>query len=206
MTRIKSTFLASLAVLLSPMAAQADIIAFESAATGTCQVTAGGSIDGFTLGAYDGDSGGGFNNADTQGGGCELAVPDAYSGTNYMLNFNSVIAEFTRDVGTFDLISLFVHSDSRSGDSTVRFQGLDGIGGSILYSIDVAITASWQQVSFSGWTGVKTFTWDSLVPGTSNIGIDDFEYNAQSVPEPGTLALLGIGLLGMGAARRRRKA
>lgn len=36
----------------------------------------------------------------------------------------------------------------------------------------------------------------------------DFSYSfaASSVPEPGTLALLGIGLLGMGAARRRKKA
>jgi hypothetical protein len=37
--------------------------------------------------------------------------------------------------------------------------------------------------------------------------IDDLSFSrAAAVPEPGTLALLGIGLLGMGAARRRKKA
>ena len=34
--------------------------------------------------------------------------------------------------------------------------------------------------------------------------IDDFRYVAAAVPEPGVLALLGIGLFGMGLARRRK--
>ena len=40
------------------------------------------------------------------------------------------------------------------------------------------------------------------------IGQVDLEYDSGSVsvPEPGTLALFAIGLLGMGAARRRKKA
>jgi hypothetical protein len=41
-------------------------------------------------------------------------------------------------------------------------------------------------------------------PGTGNIVGAAIELRA--VPEPGTLAMIGIGLLGMGAARRRRKA
>jgi hypothetical protein len=35
--------------------------------------------------------------------------------------------------------------------------------------------------------------------------IDDVQFNMASVPEPGTLALLGIGLVGMGLSRRRKK-
>ena len=195
--------LAAAALLaVAPLAANATVIDFESASTaGSCQVNDGGSIDGFTLGAYDGDSGGGFNNSSA----CNYIAPTANSGTQYMVNYNSVIAEFTRDIGTFSLNSLFVHSDIRVGDSTVRFQGLDGVGGAILYSMDVAITAAWEKISFAGWTNVKTFTWDSLEPGTSNIAIDDFEYDAVAVPEPGTLLLLGTGLLGFGLMRRRLK-
>ncbi len=177
----------------------ATVIDFESAITGGCQVQAGGSLEGFTLGAYDGNSGAGYNNKTS----CSYLAPTANSGNNYMVNFNSVIGEFTKDSGVFDLDSLYVVSDIRVGNSTVRFQGLDGVDGNLLYTMDVAITTSWSQVVFSGWDDVKTFTWDSLIPGTSNIAIDDFEYDAEPMPEPSTIALLGFCLIAIGLSRRK---
>jgi len=57
---------------------------------------------------------------------------------------------------------------------------------------------------------------NSIVFGADYLSVDfntlrdgelyTFAIDAQHVPEPGTMALLGMGLLGMGLARRRRKA
>ena len=53
---------------------------------------------------------------------------------------------------------------------------------------------------------IKTITLSSLVGGTSSItGIgQDFTSGAQATPEPGNLILIGTGLLGLGAIRRKR--
>ena len=177
------------------------VIDFESAVTGTCDVVSGGSVDGFTLGSYDGIESAGMNNATS----CSFIAPTAHSGSRYMINYNSLFGEFTKDVGTFTLDSLWVHADVRAGQSTVRFQGLDGVGGNTLYSQDVVINPLWQQVNFAGWTGIKTFTWDSIVPASSNIVIDDFTFTASSVPEPAFPALLGLGLGGLSYVRRRAR-
>jgi hypothetical protein len=175
------------------VSAQATVIDFESAVTSsTCGASEGGSIDGFTL------SDGQINN-DTA---CSFVNPAAYSGDNYMLNYNSRIALFTKDEGSFTLDSVFVHADIRSPDATVRFQGLDGVGGSILYTMDVDITATWEEVVFIGWDNVKTFTWDSVIPGTSNISIDNIAYTV--VPIPAAVWLFGSALAGLGWLRRKQ--
>jgi len=69
----------------------------------------------------------------------------------------------------------------------------------------------WQDMSltFIALATSIDFTWTAdLVnsPFSWEFGFDNIRLElARAVPEPGTLALLGIGLLGIGAARRRRK-
>jgi hypothetical protein len=57
--------------------------------------------------------------------------------------------------------------------------------------------------NFYGFNGIL---FDEIRVSDSDFMLIDNLQFSQAVPEPGTLALLGIGLLGMGAARRRKKA
>lgn len=171
---LRTLKLSLLSLLLVPIAATATVIDFESATPVTfCQVTLGGTVDGFTLTPFSTPYSAGFNDA----ANCSFIAPTANSGQIYMLNYNSLIGALTKDSGTFDLNSVFVHADARVGATTVRFEGLDGVGGNVLYTMDVIIAASWQQVFFPGWDDVTTFTWDSISPPVSNIAIDDFEFD-----------------------------
>jgi hypothetical protein len=109
-----------------------------------------------------------------------LKVTDAFQfGDVFDVYVNSVLAFTT---GGFDA------GGTSTTDPDIAFDGGEYSSGSILlaagaYTVEILVAAS----PFGG-------------------GGAYIEVESASVPEPGTLALLGIGLLGLGMMRREKKA
>jgi hypothetical protein len=134
----------------------------------------------------------------------DLAPPDTaetdVNGTTNMRVFTNTNPEGSDDlVFTFDQPIVAFGADFRSiNDSIVRTQILVGAD-----TIALPIAGASGLFSFFGFTSATPF--DTIIfQGLANdvYGIDNLTYS--SVPEPGILAMLGLGLAGLGFARRRK--
>lgn len=138
----------------------------------------------------------------------KLAVDNGGSGTlpqsapNAAINTDAfggdITGFFLGPVTAVDFISVYA-GDSGGDSDTVTLFGYDALNN--LVDSDTFTGLSAQTLSISG-AGITRFE----IIQSGLIGIDDFTFNATSVPEPGTLALLGMGLAGVAFSKRRFKA
>jgi len=125
------------------------------------------------------------------------------NGTDWIINDSVGLSSFTRtDLGTFDLtsIDLAVWSNSYSSGSTTFTGFLNGVQTDQMI---VNYDSDWTTYYF-GFMNIDSLQFFST--NVFSLGLDNVVVNesaSASVPEPSIIALMGLGILGIGLSRRK---
>jgi hypothetical protein len=122
--------------------------------------------------------------------------------------FNAAGNNISASDGTFDFNGVNLTSAWNNG-LNVQVQGW--LGGALIYDTTVSADTtgpSWYDFNYVGIDQLTFNSYGGTNAGLSGNGVqfamDDFTFTASSVPEPGTLAMIGLGLVGIGMRRRKK--
>jgi len=190
----------AMAAFMSP--ASATVITFDGLGTNTDKPV---SVDGFTFDYLDENGwcicSTGASSAQISNGTDQILIRDTG-------DRDSTIS-MSVDSGLFSLQS-FLGADGLLGigQRTIEVTGFLFGGGTVTESfITTADTQSLYSLS-AAFTGLTAVNFHSFGDSGDGMALDNITVNSEingEVPEPAPLALLGLGLLGLGFARKRRK-
>ena len=205
-------------LILGPYAAYADIIFTFEETGGTVIMTSAGVLDTNNLivsGLPDGWGGTGTEHNGAEGdidimGGTTFGSVDI----NYGFSVGTDASAITNTGGiggpfAFSNFDALVSAGSKSFTTYAGFSGPLRLAGVGMRSADI-VGGLWTPDQ--NWTYVAGTTFAALGLNIGTYAVSDLitgetitiQIGAVSVPEPGTLALLSIGLFSMGLARRRK--
>lgn len=194
------SLLAAVALSAASQAASAVTIDFD-ALTGSGLVDRGLSYaeDGFRLDAVGQTSNhlGSIQAGDYRYTGTPSFFNNTIGGTTQLSKMNG---------GSFILSSIDLDSLNHGAQVSVTFEASTVAGGTVTQTfVTDSSFPSLQTFNFSSFVGVTTVRWNQVSPFHSFDNIVIADEQRGNVPEPASLALLGVGALGVAATRRRKQ-
>lgn len=110
-------------------------------------------------------------------------------------NYGGVLSMTKVGGGTFSVQDLWLNGwQGNSVNGSVSGY----LGGNLVSTVNVSFSSPWQQ-SVLNFAGIDQLT----VSGDNLFLVDDIRVDSASVSEPASLLMMGLGLLGLGFARKR---